>query len=237
MPRSLGEYLLPHRRTASLKADSIYRTHEARWARVALECLLASYGRETQPDTRYECVERSCSAVVGPDRRIKAVTTENLARSRIEGLDRLRVYVNIHNNPIDKMTVVPLCGLDEPEVVVDSPGRYRIDFFLRDPLALGEERRWGFVRRYDYGDKPVGTATDRLFVVTKNAGFKADVAVRFDSDPPAVCWTHDGSLLDRRVVPSEDRVVVPDATRRICMTTGTTTRARWAYGLAWRWED
>lgn len=234
---SAAECLLPRSRSASLKADSIYRTHEARWAQLALRCLLSAYGRaDGPPRLTYESIERSTSAVVGEHRFIQSVTVHSLARSCVDALTSFRLYVNAYYNRIMRIEVVPLYGVEVPDVVEESAGRFRITLPLREPLSAGETVRWGFMRRYYYDSDATPASADRHEVVNKNGGFTADITVRFDCEVPDLCWKYDKSPLQRAIEPTEGAIVMPDATRTIRFHTGSTTEARWGYGLAWRWD-
>jgi len=199
--------------------------------------LRASYGQEgSESRFKYESVGRRSVARVGSNNRIQEVEVINTARSRIDGLDFVRVYIHLPEvEYLEDFIVEPLGDLPYPEVVPQGDASFRVTFTLREKLSIGQELDWGFVRRYRYKRGAPPLSEDRLTVSAKNGGFSIDLKVIFESALPTHVWNFEDSRYRIPGEPTPDNLLMPNESNAVTLSRVSDVQARWCYGIAWRW--
>jgi hypothetical protein len=186
--KNAAEYLVRRPSNQSIQGDTFYRFHQDTWLRIAVECLRSSYG-QAQPGSgfNYEVVSRRSIARVGEKHRIREVEVRNTARSCVNGMNFLRVFLHLPDTEgLDAFDIESIGDLAPPEIFRVDDGSFRLTFTPRQPLSVGEELEWGYVRRYRYKEGTPPLAEDELIVTSKNGGFSIDLTVVFDSQPATV---------------------------------------------------
>jgi hypothetical protein len=229
-----AEYLI-HK---AMAGDSFYRSHESAWLQTTVVCLRTSYGQESGASpSEYESVNRRTFASIGPRRRIEAVEVRNLARSRIDGLDSVGMFIHPSDRQhLEQVVFERLDDFPPPEAETLPNGSYRVDLSLQPALSIGQEIEWGFRRRYTYKQDIPFPTEDRFSVTTMNGGFDACIGIGFEADTPATIWRYSESIQRQPGEPTAERLVELIDSKAEYRVYSNETEDRWAYGLAWRWD-
>jgi len=228
-----GQILLDKR---DIVADTYHRTYEEDARRIVLECLRARYGQESSGFAHsYESIRRNTFQVVGSNRRASSVRINNVFRSRVDGLDFVRVWFYLREpDLVQEVMIRDLIGVDDYTLEAREEGAYRLTLHLPQAVELGRNIEWGYTRDFTYVENAPPPTEGRVGISARNDGFVASATVQFEADQPSFIWIYSRRKNYYPIQVSES-LLVPDLDGKVHYPETSETSMLRVYGIAWRW--